>query len=136
MYFLVNTVSVVAIELTLTVTLLGAPVTADRAVFVAPRIVPIDSVVPPGLTLIELGSSTIDRRENVDSGGPVRPAGPASVAELHAAAVASHTTAALASAVSPVTRIHLYALGAATVSDLRSGSTLRRRWNAVNDGPH
>ena len=71
MYFFVNTLSVVAIELTLTVTLFGAPVTAESAVFVAPRIVPIDSVVPPGLTLIELGSSTIDRREAVDSGGPV-----------------------------------------------------------------
>ena len=71
MYFLVNTVSVVAIELTLTVTLFGAPMTAERAVVVAPRIVPIDSVVPPGLTLIELGSSTIDTREAVASGVPV-----------------------------------------------------------------
>ncbi|MBW8838875.1 MAG: hypothetical protein JF602_03315 [Gemmatimonadetes bacterium] len=95
MYFLVNTLSVVAIELTLTVTLLGAPVTAESAVFVAPRIVPIDSVVPPGLTLIELGSSMIDTREAVDSGGPVRPDKPVSVAEPHAVASESHTIAGL-----------------------------------------
>jgi hypothetical protein len=133
MYFLVNTLSVVAMELTLTVTLLGAPVTAERAVVVAPRIVPIDCVVPPGLTLIELGSSTMDTREMADVSGPV-PTWPTSVAESQAVAVASNTIATLAIVIRGAL-IRLQALGTVTVPDLPSRSTLRRRPGAVNNRP-
>ena len=104
MYFLVKTLSVVAMEETLTVTLLGTSRTAESAVLVAPRIVPMDSVVPPGLTLIELGSSTIDTRGVADAGGPVCPAGPASVAPSQPS-VARHTIARLATLDLPMARI-------------------------------
>ena len=70
MYFLVNTLSVVTTDVTLTLTLLGTSITAESAVRVAPRIVPIDWVEPPGLTLIELGSSTTDTPEIAAGGGP------------------------------------------------------------------
>lgn len=42
MYFLVSTVSVVMTDVTLTLTSLGTPMTAESALFVVPRIVPID----------------------------------------------------------------------------------------------
>jgi hypothetical protein len=63
----------------------------------------MDSVVPPGLTLIELGSSTIDTRGIADAGGPVCPAGPASVASQPT--VARHTIARLATLDLPMARI-------------------------------
>jgi hypothetical protein len=110
MYFLVNTLSVVAMELTLTVTLLGAPV-----------------------TLIELGSSTMDTREMADVSGPV-PTWPTSVAESQAVAVASNTIATLAIVIQGAL-IRLQALGTVTVPDLPSRSTLRRRPGAVNNRP-
>jgi len=42
MYFLVNTLSVVATDVTRTLTSLGIPMTDESAVRVAPRIVPTD----------------------------------------------------------------------------------------------
>ena len=121
MYFLVNTLSVVATDVTLTLTSLGTPMTDESAVRVAPRIVPTDCVVPPGLTLIELGSSTTDTREMADVGGPAEPT---SVAELQLVVAAEHTIAPAALA-TRIARMRLYALGVATLFDLPCRSTLR-----------
>jgi len=126
MYFFVTTLSVVATEVTLTLTLPGAPRTAESTLPVAPRIVPIDCVDPPGLTLMALGSSTTDSRGAADVRGPV-PGWPTSVADLQAVVVASHTIARLVSVGPRIAPMNVYVLGVDTVSDLPSRSTLRWR---------